>query len=514
MFEDLEINLQTIDDIDNCIKITLGPTGKKALVSNSKGNINFISNGSGLIKSLAFEQNSGNILLKLLEQASTKTYKIAGDGSTTTLLFSCELLKTSLRFLSNGYNSIFISNGLKKIGYFLKEKVIEFSIPILENEQMVGVLTTSIGKKMNTDLYDLLKISIARISRDGLILVEENISEKNEVETIQGIELDKGFASSYFINNVKTFEVIYDNPYILITNQPITSLNQIREIIEYIKTTNRPLVLIAEEITKEIISTLVLNNIQKKIKVVVIRYTSIKFLKTGILEDLSLLTHSNYFVSNLKESNKILKVEDLGQAQKVIIKKEKSTFITSKFSKLIAKRRINELNRELLNSEAEYEKNIFKTRIARLSGNITKIKIGLSNQYQMEEQKQKIENVISTVKSSLEEGLVPGGGSFYLYLREELSNWSSANLVGEEIFATQIINSALLRPFQELFSNTNTSPYKISEEIFKKGYPFAYDLIKKEIVHTFKDGLVDSTKSVRSIIWNSISIISTLITSE
>lgn len=514
LFEELETNIKAIEDIDNCIKITLGPTGKNAIVSGLKGELSFVSSGSSLLKSLSFEKSSANIILRLLEQAATKTYSTSGDGSTTTILFSCQLLKTALRFLSNGYNSIFLSNGLKRIAYFLSEKVIEFSIPISTTTEMIGILKTSLGKKINNELYSLLKESVCKISRDGLILVEENISEKNEVEMIQGIELDKGFASSYFVNNLKTFEVVYDNPYVLITNQSINSINQIREIIEHIKITNKPLVIVAEEISKDIISTLVLNNIQKKIKVVVIRFTSIKFLKTGILEDLSLLTHSNYFVSNIKDSNAILKVEDLGQAQKVIIKKEKSTFIVSKFSKLIAKRRINELNRELLNSEAEYEKSIFKTRIARLSGNITKIKVGLSNKYQIEEQKQKIENVINTIKSALEEGVLPGGGCFYLYLREELSNWSSLNLIGEEIFATQIVNTALLRPFEDLFLNANTPRYKISQEIVKQGYPFGYDLIQKKLINTFENGLVDSAKSVRSILWNSISVISTLITSE
>ena len=514
LFEELETNIQAIDEIDNCIKITLGPTGKNTIVANEKGNIKIVNNGATVLKSLGFEKQSANILLKLFEQAATKTFTTSGDGSTTTVLFSCQLLKSALRFLSNGYNSIFLSNGLKRIAYFLTEKVVEFSIPISKNEEILGILRTALGKTVTEELYGLLKEAITKIGRDGLILIEENISEKNEIDIIQGIELDKGFASSYFVNNLQSFEVIYENPYVLITNQAITSLNQIRNIIEHIKLTNRPLVIVAEEISKEIISTLVLNNIQKKIKVVVIRYTSIKFLKTGILEDLALLTHSNYFVSNLKESNAILKVEDLGQAQKVIVKKEKSTFIVSKFSKLIAKRRINELNRELLNCEAEYEKNIFKTRIARLSGNITKIKIGVSNKYQIEEQRQKIENLITTIQSALEEGVVPGGGSFYLYLRDELINWSSLNLVGEEIFANQIVTSALLRPFEELFNNTNTPRYQISEKILQTGYPFGYDLIKKEVVNTFEHGLVDSAKTVRSIIWNSISIISTLITSE
>lgn len=512
LFKDLSKNLETIDKIDNCIKITLGPNGKNGIVLTNKNDLKFLTNGSLLIKSLDFTNISSNVLLKLLEQASVKTSTISSDGSTTTILIACQLLKSSLSFLLNGYNSILISNGLKKIGYFLIEKIVDLSKPVAQKIELFGILKTSLGKKINPNILDLLYNSISKLERDGLILVEENISELNEIENVQGIELDKGFASSYFVNDLKNFEVVYDKPYLLITNTPINSLNQLREIIDYIKKNNRPLIIIAEEINKDIISTLVLNNMQKKFKVAVIKYTSIKFLKTGILEDLATLTHSNYFVSILKNEIQSLKISDLGQAEKIIIKKEKTTFLISKFSRLITKRKINELNRELLTSETEYEKNIFKTRIARLSGNITKIKVGLSNQYQIEEQRQKIENSINTIKSSLEEGILPGGGIFYLYLREELKNWSYLNLIGEEIFATQIVLEALLKPFEELLSNNNLSSYQIFQQLSKMGYPYGYDLIKKQIVNTFKAGLVDSSKSVRASLWNSLTIISTLIT--
>lgn len=514
LFKNLNKNIKTIENIDECIKITLGPTGKNGIVANKKNELKFITSGSILIKSLEFEDSQSNVILKLLEQASIKAYKISGDGSTTTILLSCQLLKSSLSFLVNGYNSIFLSNGLKRIAHFLIEKVIELAIPISNIEELIGILKTSLGKKLNPELISLLYKSISQIGRDGLIVVEENISSQNEIDIVQGIELDRGFASSYFVNDLKNFEVVYDNPYLLIANTPINSINQIRDIIEYIKTNNRSLIIVAEEINKDVISTLVLNNIQKKFKVAVIKYSSIKFMKTGILEDLSILTHSNYFESNLKNNNQVLKIEDLGQAEKVIIKKDKSTFIVSKFSKLIAKRRINELNRELLTSETEYEKNLFKTRIARLSGNIAKIKIGVSNQYQIEEERQKIENAINTLRSSLEEGILPGGGISYLYLRNELKNWSYINLIGDEFFASQIVMDSLLRPFDELFRNTNTSKFKILENIHELGYPYGYNLIDQKIVHTVKEGLIDSAKSIRAILWNSITLVSTIITSD
>ena len=433
-----------------------------------------------------------------------------------TILFCCHMLKTALRLLNNGYNPIYISNGLKRVGYFLIDKSLEFSIPISTSNQLLGVLKTNLGKKVNNKIFTLLKDSISKIGRDGLVLVEENISEENEIELIQGIELEKGFASSYFVTDLKNFEVVFEKPYVLFTKISIDSINQIREILEYVKENNRPLVLIVEEINKDVLSTLVLNNLQKKIKVVVIKYKGIDFMKNGILEDLSLLSHSTYFSEKIDLSSNILSKDYLGQVEKVIIGKKKSTFLLSKYAKVIAQRRINELNRELLLSETEYERNLFKTRIARLSGHIARIKIGVSNKYEMEEQKQKIENALQTVKSSLEEGILPGGGAFYLHLRDELSNWASLNLIGDEFLSSFIVLQTLFRPFQELLNNTNNQQktFQILGDILQLGYPYGYNLLDEKIVDTFENGLVDSSKSVRAILWNSISIISTLITSE
>jgi chaperonin GroEL len=510
----LETNFQTISEIYDSMKIVLGPTGKNGIYLTKESQLKFLTSGSMLLKSLEFSENSSNVLLKLFEQAAIKTFQISGDGSTTTTLFSSDLLKTCFKFILNGYNPIFLSNGLKKLAYLLVEKVIESSSPVNSLSQLKGILRTAIGKKVNRELAQCLESFLPSIRRDGLIFVEENISDENQIEIVEGIQLDRGFASSYFVNNFQTFEVVYENPYVLVTSQPISSLNQIREILEYVKETQKSLVIVAEEISQDVLSTLVLNNIQRKLKVVVIKYTAIQFLKTGILEDLAILTHANYIVPISKKNIEPLTIKDLGQAEKIVIQKEKSTFFFSKFSKVIAKRRINELNRELLTSESEEEKGLLKTRIARLSGNIMKVKVGISNQYEISEQRQKIENSIQTLRSSLEEGVLPGGGSFYLSLRSELSNWSNFNLIGEEIYACNILSQSLLKPFQELSSNNNIAYWFFFEEISRQNYTLSYDLLEKKLIHQTEQKILDSAKSVRSILWNSLTIVSTILTSE
>ena len=206
-----------LEKIYECIRITLGPTGKNGIVAVQKQALKVLTNGSFFVKHLEFSDFSANIVLKLLEQASLKTSQISGDGSTTTLLFTCEFLSASFRFLANGYNSVFLSNGFKKLAYYLNQKVLESSFPIRTKNHLKGILSTAAGKKIRNIVFSRVEQSIDEIERDGLLIVEENISSDTEVEIVQGIELDKGFASSYFINDFKNFEVKYENPYLVCT---------------------------------------------------------------------------------------------------------------------------------------------------------------------------------------------------------------------------------------------------------------------------------------------------------
>ena len=182
LFQNLETNIKTIEDIDNSVKITLGPTGKNGIVSNQKGELNVITSGSALVKALEFKESSANVILKLFEQAGTKTFEVSGDGSTTTVLLAADLLRNSLRFLVNGYNPVFLSNGFKRISFFLMDKINEFSLPVSDHNQMTGILKTSLGNNLTENLFNLLRECLKNIDRDGLILIEENNTEKDELD--------------------------------------------------------------------------------------------------------------------------------------------------------------------------------------------------------------------------------------------------------------------------------------------------------------------------------------------
>lgn len=513
-FNDLKKNLETIDIITNSVKFSLGPCAKNILSSNERKELTFLENGLSILQSLKFNTKDANTILQLLEQAAAKTYQTSGDGSTTTILITGQLLKHSLKFVSYGCNPIQINNGLKKNLFFLINKVSQLSSPILNKSELLGVIKTAIGKKFDGNLSLLFSQALLSLKRDNLILVEENILEQNEIEVVNGIELEQGYASSYFINDYKSFEVSYTNPYVLIINNSLESISQIRDILEYIKTNKHSLIIVTNQIASDVLSTLVLNNIQKKLKIAVIKFSSIKFVKSGILEDLALLAHANLPSTGVNLSTLNLenfRIDDLGQVEKVIIKKNTSTFIFSKFTEILKKRRINELNRELLLCEANFEKSIFKTRIARLSSNIIKIKFGLINQYQKEEKRKKIESGFQTLRSALEEGIFPGGGFGYIYLREELKNWGNLNLVGDEAYSIQILLDTLMQPTIELLSDIKKPV--LLQEVLDKNFPYTYNIENNKIEHSFNMGLVDSSKSVRSCLWNSITLTNAILIS-
>ena len=505
--------LEIIDNISACARTSFGPLSSGVLFSAQKKESKQIISGSALISALELESKVANTYFKLLKEAALKTQINAGDGSLLTLLLTCKLLHRSLKFLPYTHNSILISKGLNKISFFLSEKILEYSQPVSNKDQLSTVLKTALSTKLDGNLINLLHKSIHFIERDGVLIVEENKCLSNELKITQGVEIDRGFASPYFVNDLTTFEVIYDKPYLFITNDPIHSLSNIQAILEHVKKKNRPLIIIAEEIHKDIISKLVLSYIKKKLQIVVIKFNSIKFIQSGILDDLAILAHCNSF--NTGNKNKNPKITDLGQVEKVIVKKDRSIFTINKFSKIIARQRINELNRELLISETGYEKNIYKARIARLSGNITKIKVKPSSNYSSDRKRQGIDKAIHIMKSSLEEGCIAGGGITYFALKKELQHWSYVNMTGEEIFSMQIAINALSEPFESLLEKISTqNSLIVRQEIINLGYPYTYDLLRKKIVNGLKDKLLDSTKSTRLAICNAFALVSTLIESE
>jgi chaperonin GroEL len=505
--------VETLRFIEKCISLVFGPKKKSVLFAKSKQKITYLPNGSSFFKSFEFEndrfsrtsQNYHPLFFRIFEQAATKTYTISGDGSTLTLLFASTLLKDAFQLVLSGYNLLFLQNGLKKLNHFFLTKILDEAQPVRTEENLKGVLQTAFGCKLNPEILPFLQTMTASMSRDTVFSIEENLAPTNEIETVQGIEIEKGFLSSYFVNDTNRFEVRYDNPFILITTIPLHAIEQIADILKEIQQKKRPLVIFTQEISKDVLSSLIVNTIQKKLNVVVIKYTSIEFLKDGLMEDLALLTHTHFVQKEVSSSNWKFTNQDLGVAKKIIVTKNKTTCFVSKFGQVLLTRHLNELARSLTLNDSEYERSLLQTRINRLSGQFIKLKF--TPVYQMEQQNQVIENLIQTLKSSLEEGILPGGGCFHKALQTELMTWSNMNLLGEEFVAAYLVANVLAKPSFLLFSKK--SIFSLFQRL---NYPYSYDLNQNKIVHCFDEGLVDAAKSIRGSFWNAITLVTLLLT--
>lgn len=509
----LIFNPKVLKKIYNCLSIAFGPNATSILIAEKTKELKSLNKGSEILTALDFTKEEDKICLKIFQYLSKKNETNSGEASISVSLFFFHLLYSCLILRTNGHNNTVLNKGLHKLSLFILNFIFEKSKPIKNSFDISNIVKSSLVGKIEKNLELFLQNSFKKIKREGFLQIEESLSTQFELEEIQGIEIEKGFSSSYFINDIKNSEILYDNALLLISDSSLTNLNQIESIIEFSKKQNLPLIIIAKSISKELLSNLILNNIKKKLKIAVIKYSSIKILKTGILEDLALLTHSNYHENFDNDATlREYKPEDLGFVGKVIIKQNKSIFFLSKFSKFLINRRLNELNRELLLAENNYEKNLYENRISRLSGNLLKIKVRENQFEKIENSKKKIEHLFLNLRASFEEGYVIGGASFYILLYKEIKHWSSFNLIGDEIYSSHILLNALKGLSIDLFRNAKTNKFIIFKNLLDLSYPYSYDLKKDYYIDGLKFGLYDSSKSLRILFTNSLSILLKVIT--
>lgn len=504
-------NQEVLTTITQAISMIIGPTEKTIFSMDIHSKPQILTNGLTLLKKLTFSSKKANTLKKLVEQASLKTFLVSGSGSSLTIFFICQILQKTFKFILAGYNRLLLSKGLLKLLSFLIEKTYYCSSQVIEKNEFFTILKILFYKGYSNSFYSFMKTLIPFFSRDTELIIEEGTGQNYEIEEIQGIELDKGYISPYFLTDLANPELIYEKAKIFIPDTPLISLKQINIIVEECIKTNQSLIIITDDIKKELLSNLLLLKIKKNASIVVIKYNSIKFVKNGFLEDLALLTQSNYFEKEIEKKEKIYTLANLGYAEKVKITKEKSTFFLSNFSKTLIKRRKRELWTKFLECETDYEKVLIKNRISRLSGNALKVKIPKQNEYQFIKETKILEKFLGITKSSLEEGILTGGGVFFLTIKKEIQNWSYINLIGDEFFASYILKEVLSFPFSFFCSNTNSSFYFLVQQIEELGYPYCYDFNEKKFG---KNTIIDSAKSIRSIFWNSLTLSSSILTSE
>nr|YP_010337333.1 chaperonin GroEL [Pulvinaster venetus]UNJ16918.1 chaperonin GroEL [Pulvinaster venetus] len=494
------------------VSITLGPKGRNVVLSRHNRSPQIVNDGVTIAKEIELENHIENTGAALIRQAASKTNDIAGDGTTTATVLSYAMIKQGIRSLSSGSNPIELKKGIEKATNYIIKEIIDIAKTVDNIEEIRHIAQISGGN--DQEIGKIIALAIEKIGREGIISVEEGKSIITELEIVEGMKLDKGFISPYFITDTQKMEIIQNNPLILLTDKKISLVQQeLIPILEKITKSGRPLTIIAEDIEKEVLATMIVNKLKGKINIVAVKAPGFGDRRKAILEDIAILTNGQIISEDLGLDFRKIELNILGQARKIIVTKDSTTIIAKNNEKTI-QNRCDQLRKQIELSDSDYIKETLQQRLAKLTGAIAIIKVGAATEIEMKDKKLRLEDAINATKAAIEEGIVAGGGSTLAHLYNNLNEWSKNNLGNDELIGAQIVKESLLAPIKKIADNCGFNGSVIAEQVKNSDICIGYNAYNNKISNMYEAGIIDPAKVTRSAIQNASSIVSMFLTTE
>ena len=505
----LEKGLATLSE---AVAVTIGPKGRNVVLSKNLQNPQIINDGVTIAREIYLENSIENMGACLVKEVAAKTNSIAGDGTTTSIVLAHSIMQQGLKYISSGMDAMKLKKGILKAVNFVIDQIQEYSKPVKYSSDIAQI--ASISANNDTSMGTIIAQAFNKVGRVGINSFEEGKYTVTELEITEGMQFNKGFLSPYFVNDKSTMKIVKNNPYILITNQTLSSVQkEIIPILEVVAKTNKPLVIIAEDIEQKALSTLIINKLKNIIDVVAIRAPGFGKDITPFLEDLCVLTQGELISKESGIRFNKLRMNMLGQARQIIIDKENTTIIADK-NQLIVQKRCNFLRRQIESSDSLYEKEKLSNRLAKLSGGVAVIKIGATTEIEMREKKLRFEDAINATKAAISEGIIPGGGSALAHISTKLNNWAKMSLKDEELVGAFIVAKAMTIPLKRIASNAGQQSAYILDQVNSYSYNIGYNAINDEYIDLFEAGVIDPAKVTRCALQNAASVASMLLTTE
>jgi chaperonin GroEL len=500
--------------LSEAVSVTLGPKGRNVVIENKRNSPEIINDGVSIAKQIELEDHIENTGVLLIRQAAAKTNDVAGDGTTTSTVLAYSIVKEGMKNVAAGSNPILLKRGIEKTTKYLVDLIMDLSKPIENIESIFQVATISAGN--DNEPGRMIANALEKVGRDGVISLEEGNSTSTILEITEGMRVDKGFISPYFMTDLNKMQAIYENAYILVSDKKITLVQQeILPILELVATTKRPLLIIAEDIEKDVLATLILNKLRGIVNLVAIRAPGFGEQRKLILEDISILTGATLITDDTGNTLENFDLSKLGEARKIVVDKDTTTIISSQeTTKKDIVNRCEQLRKQINLVETDYDKEKLQNRIARLSGGVAIIKVGAVTETEMKDKKLRLEDAINATRAAVEEGIVPGGGSTLAHLSDVLKTWVKNNLSEDELIGGLIIVKSILEPLKRIAQNCGKNGTVILEYLQEKQTAFGYDAAKDEFVNMYSSGIIDPAKVTRSAIQNAASIASMILTTE
>jgi len=501
-----------MDVLAEAVSITLGPKGRNVVLEKKFGTPQIINDGVTIAKEINLANNLENTGVSLIRQAASKTNDVAGDGTTTATVLAYAIIKQGMRNVAAGANPIVLKRGIEKATQFVVRKIIDYARPVEDISDITQVAKISAGN--DSTVGSLIASAIDKVGREGLISLEESKSTATELEITEGMGFERGFISGYFVTNNERMEIVFENPYVLLTDKKITLVKQdLVPVLELVSKTNQPLVIICDNVEKEALATLIVNKLRGILNVVAVRAPGFGDRRKAILEDLAILTNGQVVTADAGLSLEKMDLDILGKARRIVVGKESTTIISdSNKSKVLA--RCEQLRRQMETTDSAYDKEKLQDRLAKLSGGVAIIKVGAATETEMKDRKLRLEDAINATKAAVEEGIVPGGGSTLVHISRELLEWAEETLVEDELIGALIVEKALSSPIKRIASNAGENGAIIAESIKDSSFEIGYNAATNEFVDMYEAGIIDPTKVTRSTLQNASSIASMVLTTE
>ena len=494
------------------VSVTLGPKGRNVVLEKAYGSPQIVNDGVTIAKEIKLEDHIENTGVSLIRQAASKTNDVAGDGTTTATVLAYAMVKEGLKNVAAGANPISIKLGMEKATQYLVTQINEFAQPVEDLESIKQVAAISAG---NDDIIGtLIADALSKVGKEGVISLEEGKGITTELEITEGMKLEKGFISPYFITNTDKMEVSYENPLVLLTDKRITLIQQdLLPVLEQVTKTKRPLLIIADDVEKEALATLILNKLRGIVDVVAIRAPGFGEQRKLMVQDIAILTGGTVITQDAGLSLENINLNLLGQARSITVNKDTTTIVAEGTEEAI-KIRCEQLRKQINSAETGYEKEKLQDRIAKLSGGIAVIKVGAVTETEMRDKKLRLEDAINATRAAVEEGIVPGGGATLTHLSQTLITWAKNNLKEDELIGALILSRAIVAPLRRIAENAGINGPVIVESVQEKDFEIGYNAAKNTFENMYEAGIVDPTKVTRSGLQNATSIASMILTTE
>jgi len=500
-----------IDILAESVAVTLGPKGRNVVLEKKFGAPQIINDGVTIAKEIELEDHIENTGVALIRQAASKTNDAAGDGTTTATVLAHAMVKAGLRNVAAGANAITLKKGIDKASDFLVDKIKENAKPIADSNAIAQVGTISAGN--DEEVGRMIADAMDKVGKEGVISLEEGKSMTTELEVTEGMRFDKGYISPYFATDTERMEAVLDEPYILLTDKKIGLVQDLVPVLEQIARTGKPLLIIAEDIEKEALATLVVNRLRGVLNVAAVKAPGFGDRRKAMLEDMAVLTNGQLITEDAGLKLENAKIEMLGTARRVTINKDTTT-IVAEGNEAAVGARCEQIKKQMDETDSTYDKEKLQERLAKLAGGVAVVKVGAATETEMKDKKLRLEDAINATKAAVEEGIVPGGGTTLAHLAPALEQWAASSLSGEELIGANIVAAALTAPLMRIAENAGANGAVVAENVKARAGAEGFNAASGEYVDMLAAGIVDPAKVTRSGLQNAASIAGMVLTTE